>query len=112
MQNIYSIIRTLDALESEYSRGKVKGDEYNHLCQELIGQYKATIENLENYIGLDFFVERYNLKHCKNAINRLKDQRSNLQISSEQMRLITVTSKFSTEIVELQDMIEMGDIQV
>ena len=35
-QNIYSIIRTLDALEQEYSRGRVDGKEYEKHCLELI----------------------------------------------------------------------------
>jgi len=35
-QNIYSIIRTLDALEQEYSRGWVDGKEYEKHCLDLI----------------------------------------------------------------------------
>ena len=32
---------------------------------------------------LDYFVDKYNLKHCKNAITRLKEQRANFNKNAD-----------------------------
>ena len=79
MQNVYSIIRTLDALESEYSRGRVDGKDYESHCLKLINQFSNTVDNLQNFPGIDFFVDKYDLNACKpwNAITRLKEKRAN-----------------------------------
>ncbi len=109
-QNIYSIIRTLDALESEYSRGRVEGKEYETYCVKLINQYSSTVDNLQNFPGLDYFVDKYNLKHCKNAITRLREKRSNYRGNLEELENSKRAFRFGQEIVELVDYIDLGEV--
>ena len=112
LQNIYSIIRTLDALESEFARGKVKGDEYQDLCTQYIQQFDTTVENLENFPGLETFVSMYNLTQCKNAVKRLKEKSAGYvggKIGKDQA---VNAFRLGTLVVNLTDYIDLDEVSV
>ncbi|CAI2380930.1 unnamed protein product [Moneuplotes crassus] len=112
LQNIYSIIRTLDALESEFARGKVKGDEYQDLCTQYIQQFDTTVENLENFPGLETFVAMYNLTQCKNAVKRLKEKSAGYvggKIGKDQA---VNAFRLGTQVVNLTDYIDLDEVSV
>ena len=67
------------------------------------------MDNLENFPGIDFFVDKYNLKHCKNAITRLKEKRSNYNQGVEELENSKRAFRFGQEIVELVDYLDLGD---
>ena len=112
LQNIYSIIRTLDALEAEFARGKVKGGEYQDMCTQYIQQFDTTVENLENFPGLETFVAMYNLTQCKNAVKRLKEKSAGYvggKIGKDQA---VNAFRLGTQIVNLTDYIELDEVSV
>ena len=112
LQNIYSIIRTLDALEAEFARGKVKGDEYQDLCTQYIQQFDTTVENLENFPGLETFVSMYNLTQCKNAVKRLKEKSAGYvggKIGKDQA---VNAFRLGTLVVNLTDYIDLDEVSV
>jgi hypothetical protein len=56
-ENIYSIIKTIDVLEWAYTRGIVKSKDYHVECKKLIHQYLVCVDNIDNFKGLDKFMQ-------------------------------------------------------
>ena len=112
LQNIYSIIRTIDALEAEHARGKVKDAEYQDLCTSLIQQFSSTVDNMENFPGLETFVSMYNLSQCKNAVKRLQEKSAGYvggKIGKDQA---VNAFRLGTLVVNLTDYIDLDEVSV
>uniref|UniRef100_A0A7S3N8M1 VPS28 N-terminal domain-containing protein n=1 Tax=Euplotes harpa TaxID=151035 RepID=A0A7S3N8M1_9SPIT len=112
LQNIYSIIRTLDALEAEHARGRVKEDEYQELCTRYITQFEQTMENMENFLSLDTFASMYNLTQCKNAIKRLKEKSPMYTGGKIGKNQAVNAFRLGTLIVNLTDYIDLDEVSV
>ena len=87
-------------------------NDYDSHCQRLIDQYYTTVDNLENYPGVDFFVDKYNLKHCKNAITRIKQKQPNTMQDRVDIENSKRAFKFGQEVVELIDFLDLGDVAI
>lgn len=71
---IYSILVSLDFLESFHLRDSITPDDYHARCAKLIAQYTsytATLSNAQEFGNLDEFCSRYKI-HYPLAVSRLK----------------------------------------
>ena len=57
LQNVYSIVKTIEYLEWAYMSGKVKGPDYDAEFRGLIHQYKMCVESIPNFDGIDRFIQ-------------------------------------------------------
>jgi len=74
MADLYSIIKTTEALEKAYVRDAITADEYKQNCTKLIAQFKAA-QNLTKDTVPDIkkFMQQYRLE-CKAAEKRLLEE--------------------------------------
>jgi len=74
MADLYSIIKTTEALEKAYVRDAITADEYKQNCSKLITQFKAA-QNLtkDNVVDIRAFMRDYRLD-CKAAVKRLLEE--------------------------------------
>ena len=112
LQNIYSIIRTLDALEAENARGKVDSSDYQDKCTQYINQFDTTVDNLDNFQGLETFVSMYNLTQCKNAVKRLKEKSAGYTGGKIVKDQAVNAFRLGQQIVNLTDYIDLAEVSV
>jgi len=74
MADLFSIIKTTEALEKAYVRDAITAEEYKQNCAKLITQFKAA-QNLTKDAVLDIraFMRDYRLD-CKAAVKRLLEE--------------------------------------
>ncbi len=87
--NVFSLIRTIQALEKAYIKDAVPPHEYTKQCNVLLVQFNAAFKLVkEKYPDVESFSKKY-LLHCPAAIERIqegrpitiKDDRGNLSKS-------------------------------
>eukprot|EP01117_Protostelium_nocturnum_P002391 TRINITY_DN1306_c0_g1_i2.p1 TRINITY_DN1306_c0_g1~~TRINITY_DN1306_c0_g1_i2.p1 ORF type:complete len:204 (-),score=38.33 TRINITY_DN1306_c0_g1_i2:261-872(-) len=73
--DLYSIIKTVEALEKAYVRDAITTDDYRKQCQKLITQFKAA-QNLTKDVYPDIlkFANEYRIDNCKAALHRLLNE--------------------------------------
>eukprot|EP01029_Cantina_marsupialis_P028157 TRINITY_DN7753_c0_g1_i1.p1 TRINITY_DN7753_c0_g1~~TRINITY_DN7753_c0_g1_i1.p1 ORF type:complete len:208 (-),score=61.10 TRINITY_DN7753_c0_g1_i1:305-928(-) len=74
LADLFSIIKTVEALETAYVRSYVGDKEYTDACTKLIGQYKtveAALQKDGHVKSLDAFMAEYNMD-CPRAKERLQ----------------------------------------
>ena len=73
--NVFSLIRTIEALEKAYIKDAVTPDQYTTSCSILLDQYNAAFKLIrESFDSVEKFTERYML-HCPAAMERIKEGR-------------------------------------
>jgi len=74
MADLFSIIKTTEALEKAYVRDAITADEYKSNCAKLISQFKAAQNLTKDYVpDVKRFMQEYRLDSCKAAEKRLID---------------------------------------
>jgi len=74
MADLYSIIKTTEALEKAYVRDAVSADDYKKQCAKLITQFRAAQNLVKDYVpDVRKFMVDYRLD-CKAAIKRLIEE--------------------------------------
>ena len=71
--NIYSLIKTLQFIESGYATGHIDRESYIKEANIILEQYENAKNAYQDYEGLDNFVKHYKLEDCSFAINRIKN---------------------------------------
>jgi len=75
MADLFSIIKTTEALEKAYVRDAITNEEYKANCLKLITQFKAACDLTKDYVpDIKRFMQEYRLD-CKAAERRLIDER-------------------------------------
>jgi len=74
MADLFSIIKTIEALEKAYVRDAVTPEDYKKNCLKLIAQFKAA-QNLTRDIVPDIkkFMQDYRIDNCKAAWKRIEE---------------------------------------
>lgn len=76
LSELYSIIKTLQALEKAYIKDSITAKEYTGACSRLLVQYKAAFKQVQSdFPTLDEFVKQYKLEDCPAALERIKEGR-------------------------------------
>lgn len=76
LAEVYSIIKTLQALEKAYIKDSITAKEYTGACSRLLAQYKAAFKQIQsNYKTVEGFVKEYKLEDCSAALERIKEDR-------------------------------------
>lgn len=76
-QTLYSIIKTMEFLEFAYMTGKIKGNDYDQECRQMLHQFSVCSGSIPGFVGLDAFIAQMNLGHCQSAVMRIKEGKSN-----------------------------------
>jgi len=96
MADLYSIIKTTEALEKAYVRDAISADEYKQNCSKLITQFKAAQNLTKDYVpDVRKFMQDYRLD-CKAAAKRLIDEQIPLSIhrAEDSARTVAETVQF------------------
>ncbi|KAH3902185.1 related to Vacuolar protein sorting-associated protein 28 [Saccharomycodes ludwigii] len=76
LAELYSIIVAIDKLEKLFLKDNVSDKTYTIQMNKLLAQYKILLsdERTRSAFGddLEFFIKKYNIRGCSNAINRLQ----------------------------------------
>lgn len=76
LAEVYSIVKTLQALEKAYIKDSITAKEYTGACSRLLAQYKAAFKQVQaSYRTLEDFVKDYRLESCSAALERIKEDR-------------------------------------
>jgi len=79
MADLFSIIKTTEALEKAYVRDAITAEEYKNNCMKLINQFKAACNLTKDYVpDVKRFMQEYRLD-CKAAEKRLIEEGIPLQ---------------------------------
>lgn len=71
--NVFSLIKTIEALEKAYIKDAVTPDQYTSSCNILLDQYNAAFKLIrDNFDTVEAFVSKYML-HCPAAMERIKE---------------------------------------
>ena len=71
--NVFSLIKTIEALEKAYIKDAVTPDQYTSSCNILLDQYKAAFKLIRgSFENVEEFVSKYML-HCPAAMERIKE---------------------------------------
>ena len=62
--NIYSLIKTLQFIESGYATGHIDRESYIKEANIILEQYENAKNAYQDYEGLDNFVKHYKLEDC------------------------------------------------
>jgi ESCRT-I complex subunit VPS28 len=72
LADLYSLLVTMEHIETAYVRDLISTGDYTPLCAKLIAQYKTLQENLKDEIpSLESFCKQWNLQ-CKAALTRFR----------------------------------------
>jgi len=75
MADLYSIIRTTEALERAYVRDAISPEDYKNQCRKLISQFTAALELAKDDVpDVKKFMLDYKIDHCKAAAHRLIEE--------------------------------------
>ena len=84
--------------EFAYTSGKVSGAEYDSQFRSLLHQYELCSNSIQNFAGIDAFIEQYNIQHCASAKQLLKSKQSNYRGEETDrnlaQRVFDITTKF------------------
>jgi len=74
MADLFSIIKTIEALEKAYVRDAVTAEDYKKNCSKLLAQFKAA-QNLtrDTVPDLKKFMQEYRIDNCKAAWKRIEE---------------------------------------
>jgi len=74
MADLFSIIKTIEALEKAYVRDAISPDDYKKHCLKLLAQFKAA-QNLtrDTVPDLKKFMQDYRIDNCKAAWKRIEE---------------------------------------
>ena len=108
LQNLYSIVKTLNILEIEFGRGNVDRDYYQEKWDELLHQFSSTEHNMDKYPGLEIFASMYNLSQWKGAIRSIKGV--NPYIHNNDIPIILF--KIGMLLVNLTDYIDLDEVSI
>lgn len=71
--NVFSLIKTIEALEKAYIKDAVTSEQYTTSCNILLDQYKAAFKLIKpSFASVETFSQRYML-HCPAAMERIKE---------------------------------------
>ena len=71
--NVFSLIKTIEALEKAYIKDAVTPDQYTTSCNILLDQYNAAFKLIKtSFASVETFAQRYML-HCPAAMERIKE---------------------------------------
>ena len=71
--NVFSLIKTIEALEKAYIKDAVTPDQYTSSCNILLDQYNAAFKLIKgSFATVETFTQRYML-HCPAAMERIKE---------------------------------------
>jgi len=74
MADLFSIIKTTEALEKAYVRDAITAEEYKQNCSKLITQFRAALNLTKDSVpDIKRFMQEYRLD-CKAAVKRLIDE--------------------------------------
>ena len=107
LQNIYSIVKTIDYLEWAYMSGKVKGPEYDAECRSLLHQYNLSTQAVQNFPGIDQFLKEYNLIQCQSAFQRIKEGRSGYKGEDVDKNLAQRVFDITQKIIGAMDAVQL-----
>jgi len=104
---VYSIVKTIQALEKAYSRDFIKPEQYTPACSRLLSQYKVAFRLIQHeFKDLNEFLSHYKLQDCQAAVDRITEDRP-ITIKddkgNQQKLIVDVTSLFLT----LDDQIQL-----
>ncbi len=73
--NVFSLIKTIEALEKAYIKDAVTPDQYTSSCNILLDQFHASFKLVkDSFENVQAFTSRYML-HCPAAMERIKEGR-------------------------------------
>nr|CAB3267632.1 vacuolar protein sorting-associated protein 28 homolog [Phallusia mammillata] len=76
LAELYSIIKTLQALEKAYVKDALTAKDYTGACSKLLEQYKVAFRQVKNEVSsLDEFIKQYKLEDCHAALERIREDR-------------------------------------
>ncbi|CAK8691639.1 vacuolar protein sorting-associated protein 28 homolog [Clavelina lepadiformis] len=76
LAELYSIIKTLQALEKAYIKDSIPAKDYTGACSRLLEQYKVAFRQVKSEVSsIDEFVKMYKLEDCHAALERIKEDR-------------------------------------
>jgi len=76
LAEVYSIIKTLQALEKAFVKDFVNAKEYTAACAKLLEQYKIAFRQVKHHVSsLNEFVTLYKLEDCHAALERIREER-------------------------------------
>nr|XP_002131096.1 vacuolar protein sorting-associated protein 28 homolog [Ciona intestinalis] len=76
LAELYSIIKTLQALEKAYIKDSITAKDYTGACSKMLEQYKVAFRQVKTEVStLDEFVKRYKLEDCHAALERIREDR-------------------------------------
>ena len=67
LQNLYSLVKTIEYLYWAFTSGKIEGKVYDSEFQELFNSFKMCMNTIPNFQGVDQFFQTYQLDHCFSA---------------------------------------------
>lgn len=71
--NVFSLIKTIEALEKAYIKDAITPDQYTTSCNIFLDQYNAAFKLIKtSFASVDIFTQRYML-HCPAAMERIKE---------------------------------------
>ncbi len=82
---------------------KVKGSEYDKECRSLLHQFKLSEQSIQNFQGLDKFVQEYGLVHCQSATRRIKEGKSGYGGEETDKNLVRTAALIVLQAVRVMD---------
>jgi hypothetical protein len=110
---VYSIIRTIEALEGCYNKGLVVGVDYKSRCSALLDQYKNSINAFNEaspFQGLDAFCAEWELQDCVAAIKRVKEGKC--AEAKGDTSTVVMVSDITGMFITIADLIELGNLTI
>jgi ESCRT-I complex subunit VPS28 len=114
--DLFSIIKSADALERLFVRDMIPAPEYERECDKLIGQFRTLWSTLRVDGGLGGFARQYALD-CPLGLKRLETGMSAVREhgagpAPQDVRLFVAVHDVTSSLITARDALELGLVQV